>query len=740
MKERRLLVWAALFLALGVALGKAFSLPLFATGASALLCAAGAFLCHRLRGVRATFLCALAALVFAGMLRMELSETVWRQQSHGMIGTEGIFTVVTSGEGKSGAGYARFPVMLVSVKFPDGEERALRGDAYLYVPEAARLYLPDETLSVAGELSGIRFLKNPGKPEWESRYRDETRIGRLYAGGVGEVRELGRAGEFPLARLSYEVRETLRARFAPYLDPVRLPLLMTLLFGGNYEELPDGILEAFTATGIVHILSVSGSHMALLFGFLILLGTWLRLSQRVVMIASLFAMVCYAALAGFVPPVVRAMLMGALAVLALLFKREKEGIVLLAAAVFAMLLWDPYYLFDISFELSVLASAGLLLFYRPLSARLSLYLPEKLSEGIAMATAAQILTVPLVLCNFHRLPVYFIPTNLFVAPFLETVIILGLLASPTTFLFTPLAAGLLFLSDYLLWAAMRIDVWLANLPYSSLYLGAMSTEWAILYYAAAILVAIGWHRKRFWRAAWGACAVLTAVWGWYRMPDRIFFVPDLGSSRAAVLSSDAGTLVYYKDGGAPVDAAGRELVSVLGYYGIFSVDLLLLDVSDCVADSPFQLALPVRDIWVTDKNAKRAAAFALMHPEANVRRVSKSAETLSDGTVVRFGAKDMVLESAGDVFYLDGGEKEALPARGETAFWIGGGSPFLSGVNRDKIQTISPQFFIYTGGGGEAAGEDRDFFALHDFEAADVGRDGLAAFAHVRGEWVSEWR
>ncbi len=740
MKERRLLVWAALFLALGIACGKSFPLSAFLTGGSALLCAAAAFLCHRLRGVRAAFFCALAALVFAGMMRMELSETVWRQQSHGMIGTEGRFTVVTSGEGKRGAGYARFPVMLVSVAFPDGEERALRGDAYLYVPEAERLYAPDETLSVAGELSGIRFLQNPGKPDWESRYRDETRIGRLYAGSAPEVREDGRAGEFFLARLSYEVREALRERFAPYIDSVRLPLLMTLLFGGNYEELPVGILEAFTATGIVHILSVSGSHMALLFGFLVLLGKWLRLPQRVVMVASLLAMVCYAALAGFVPPVVRAMLMGALAVSALLFKREKEGIVLLAAAVFAMLLWDPYYLFDISFELSVLASAGLLLFYRPLSAWLVRFLPEKLAEGIAMALAAQFLTVPLVLCNFHRLPVYFIPTNLFVAPFLESVIIVGLLAAPMAFLFSPLSAGLLFAADYMLWAAMRIDVWLSQLPRSSLYLGAMSIEWAVLYYAAAILVATGRHRKRIWQTGWLIAAVVTAAWGWYRMPDRIFFVPDLGSSRGAVLSSAAGTILYYKDGGAPVDAAGRELVSVLGYYGIFSVDLLLLDVSDCVTDSPFQLALPVGEIWVTDQNAKRAGAFAAVHPEAHIRRLSKGAETLSDGTVVTAGAKDMALENVGDVFYLDGGERKALSVRGKNVFWVGGGSPFLSGVISDKIQAISPHFFVYTGGRGEAAGEDRDFFFLHDVEAADVGQDGLASFARVRGEWVSEWR
>lgn len=61
--------------------------------------------------------------------------------------------------------------------------------------------------------------------------------------------------------------------FASYMDPVRLPVLMTLLFGGHYSEIPKDIIHSFSVTGIIHILSVSGSHIALLFGFYISLGS-----------------------------------------------------------------------------------------------------------------------------------------------------------------------------------------------------------------------------------------------------------------------------------------------------------------------------------------------------------------------------------------------------------------------------------------------------------------------------------
>ena len=96
------------------------------------------------------------------------------------------------------------------------------------------------------------------------------------------------------------------------MDPVRLHILMTLLFGGNYSDIPEYIMNSFSATGIVHILSVSGSHVALLFGFLYFLGKWLHLPKRLVITGSIFLVIFYSVLSGLVPPVVRAAVMGIL--------------------------------------------------------------------------------------------------------------------------------------------------------------------------------------------------------------------------------------------------------------------------------------------------------------------------------------------------------------------------------------------------------------------------------------------
>lgn len=71
------------------------------------------------------------------------------------------------------------------------------------------------------------------------------------------------------------------------MDPLRLHILMTLLFGGNYNEIPEYIMTSFSSTGIIHILSVSGSHVALLFGFLYFFGKWLHLPKKLVVGGSI---------------------------------------------------------------------------------------------------------------------------------------------------------------------------------------------------------------------------------------------------------------------------------------------------------------------------------------------------------------------------------------------------------------------------------------------------------------------
>lgn len=132
--------------------------------------------------------------------------------------------------------------------------------------------------------------------------------------------------------------------------------------------------------------------------------------------------------------------------------------------------------FDISFQLSVCASAGILLFYEPLRHALARLgkIPPRICEGCALSTAAQVLVLPIILYNFHSFPLYFIPANLIVVPLLEWVIIGGLLAALSSFLLMPLAGGILQFANYFLWAALRLNGFISSLPEASFEAGSLS--------------------------------------------------------------------------------------------------------------------------------------------------------------------------------------------------------------------------------------------------------------------------
>ena len=288
MRDRYLVAWCACALALGIWLADAAAVPIGAAALTGLVCAAAAAVSLRTgRTLAAWGLCLLFVCV-AGMVRMDLEQHAWEGQSLHLTGAEGTFSGVIAGEGlcRPGPdGTVRYPVEAQSVQYADGRVYPVKGMLYLYVPwdGTSEPLTPDTAVRAEGQLSSFRFYDNPGNMDLESRYQSRRLIGRIYTESAEDVQAGGPAGAYPLEAAAAQIRSGLRETFAPYMDPARLPVLMTLLFGGQYHELPEGLPDQFAATGIIHILSVSGSHVALLFGFLCLAGRWLRLPERVVL-------------------------------------------------------------------------------------------------------------------------------------------------------------------------------------------------------------------------------------------------------------------------------------------------------------------------------------------------------------------------------------------------------------------------------------------------------------------------
>ena len=740
MSGRQGLLWAAIFLSAGVFLYdelSPFGLPylwVFPLALAVLLL----LMSYVRKGKGLALLGGAIFLLALGMGRMEVADLVWSRQSSWAIGSDGTFQAIVMEEPlvQDGVdGYARYLVDLEEICYGDGTEKKLSGTAYFYDTAEKEMYRPGDRISMEGKLHPIRLYGNPGKIDLAGRYRSRRLLGRIYEAERAAPSFVEDSGAYRMGRMAADMKKGLAASFAPYMDPTRLHLLMTLLFGGSYNEIPESVMTSFQTTGIIHILSVSGSHVALLFGFLYFLGKWLRLPKKIVIVFAVVVVLFYAALSGLVPPVIRAAVMGILSVGGVFLEREKATLNLLGAAVLGMLLWDPFYLYDVSFQLSVGASAGILIFYRPLLSYLQkiYYLKNWIREGIALSTAAQVLTLPIVLYDFHAFPLFFIPANLFVTPFLEWVIIAGLLAAAVSLLFVPLAGGTLYVSDYLMWCGLRLNFYLSSLPKASIGTGGMSALASVLYYAT---VAGLYFRKKLWakrRLAYGALAAWAALFlavciSWWMTPSFRVYCPDLGADRGMVLVNGKQNILYYKASGVSSHTANWEWNSFLGYEGIFDADILIINAEDAKETVPLTMTIPIKEIWIT---GNPSFLSPLWEKQTGERRVMKMAKLSVGNLIFETNGSTWRIEQGEKEIYLAGKKLMASSPKVHTLLLSGGSFQMLS---EKGIASIAPDVVLYGGSRLVNAWEDMELFDFQNIPAVNLYTEGAQEVV-FEGKW-----
>lgn len=207
----------------------------------------------------------------------------------------------------------------------------------------------------------------------------------------------------------------------------------TLLLGMR-ENIPADINQSYASTGIIHILAISGLHVGILYLLLSFLFQavpknlkWLSGSLTVMIIWG------FALLTGLTPSVLRAAVMFTFLILADHHAKSMNRYNALAASAFVLLLFNPYQITEVGFQLSYIAVAGILLIYQPLYNLLysPVWLVDKVWSITALSLAAQLATFPLVIFYFHQFPTYFLLANLVAIPsaFISLIVGLSLLAT-----------------------------------------------------------------------------------------------------------------------------------------------------------------------------------------------------------------------------------------------------------------------------------------------------------------------
>jgi len=334
--------------------------------------------------------------------------------------------------------------------------------------ERARLDLPPERAPPQGAvLEVVATLARPRSPE-EAGGFDEAgylrRQGMHVVLRAGSFRVVGRRGG--LGGLADGLRATVARSLAPGLEGERRAVVAGVVLGED-EGLNQELRDQFRASGLYHLLAVSGQNVAYVVASTILLAWALGLPRWAGEAGALAAVGAYVLAVGWQPSIVRAGVAGGLASLAWLASRPRDRWYFMLVGAAILLAWNPYSLLEPGFQLSFAAVAAIFVLVPRLERRLEGYpLPRRLAEVIAVSGACGAVTAPIVWLHFGAVPIYSVPANALAAPVVAPLLGIALAATALAPALPEAAAALAWLNGWLaayLAACARL---VGGLPYA----------------------------------------------------------------------------------------------------------------------------------------------------------------------------------------------------------------------------------------------------------------------------------
>jgi competence protein ComEC len=380
-------------------------------------------------------------------------------------------------------------------------------------------------------------------------------------------RVVGRRGG--IGGVGDRLRRHVAAALAQGASGERLALLDGVVLGDD-DALTAELKANFKASGLYHLLAVSGQNVAFIAFGVLGLGWLLGAPRAVAHVAVLVAIAAYALAVGWQPSVVRAAVAGSLASLAWLASRPQDRWHFLALGAAVLLAWSPATVFDPGFQLSFVAVAAIFVWVPWLDRRLEalplpFLLPRKLRACIAVSVACGSVTSPILWLDFRQVPVWTVLANALAEPAMGALLGLGLLAAIVAPVLPTAAASLSWLAG---WAVAWI-AFCARLV-SRLPAAQISSPLVLLLLAAAVALPLGLRRLPGWRrrmaVTWLAAVAVVVGAGWWALQRspvwisppglRVTFL-DVGQGDAELLEVAQGAILV--DTGPPEADVARQL-------------------------------------------------------------------------------------------------------------------------------------------------------------------------------------
>lgn len=306
------------------------------------------------------------------------------------------------------------------------------GKIYLYVNKNhAEEYHYGDQLMVNDSPKLLNEPQNPGEFNYKRFLTFNNIYHQLYSDGKNIRKTKSEQGNIFFTNI-YKARSWAKGILSEHITSERELNIALALILGVKDGLTDEIKNAYSASGAMHVLAVSGLHVGIIYAIILLVFGRLQTNDygkwylAIITLVSLWA---YAAITGLSPSVLRAVTMFSFVAVAKASSRTTNIYNTLAASAFVLLLYDPYLIMSVGFQLSYMAVLGIV-YLQPKIYSLFIpnyYLIDKIWAITSVSIAAQLATFTLGLLYFHQFPTFFLLSNLVVIPGAFLILLGGLL-------------------------------------------------------------------------------------------------------------------------------------------------------------------------------------------------------------------------------------------------------------------------------------------------------------------------
>lgn len=406
-----------------------------------------------------------------------------------------------------------------------GPSQSVSGKLYVTVPlSQAKGLQPGQIVTVTGSVYKPMPAANPQGFDFRAYLEKEGTFAGLNGRRLTLLKPKPAWGWWTL-------RQRITQSQARWLGVPEGPLVSAMVLGSRAVNLPFETQDEFIRVGLAHALAASGFQTTLILTVVLTLTRQLDVQKQSVFGAA--ALITFACLSGFEPAVFRAVLMGFAGLVALVTSRKSRPVAALLGVAVILLLYNPLWIWNLGFQLSFLATLGLIVTVPSVIQGLD-WLPPAIASLLAVPIAAFVWTLPLQLYIFGSLPFYSILANVVTTPLISLITVGGFISSLAGLIWPLAGSALAWLLYYPSHVLIALVKFFGQLPGSSLAVGTIDLWQLLVIYGLIGFVWLWpWWKHRWWLAGLVTLAlVIVPVW---QTKSTLFRAVVLATSKVPIM-------------------------------------------------------------------------------------------------------------------------------------------------------------------------------------------------------------